>query len=188
MLSSARVRFSLLSLFLLLPTWARSAPGTFTALPAESSVSYTAVHKLHKVVGVAKKLEGRARILPDGQVQAMVRVPVEAFDSGNGNRDAHVKESIGAARFPFVELKAVAQIDPNASNGTTTLKGNVTFHGVTRPVELPATFSSEGRRLSVTGTFPVSLEGHGVERPSLMFVKVDDRLEIAFQIVLEIQP
>ena len=34
------------------------------------------------------------------------RAPLDSFDSGNSNRDEHMKEAVEAARYPLVELKA----------------------------------------------------------------------------------
>src|SRR4051812_4949328 len=76
---------------------AEEAGATLSIDPAASTVSYTIVHKLHKVQGKTAKVEGKGRILPDGKAQVMVRVPVESFDSGNANRDAHMKEAVEAA-------------------------------------------------------------------------------------------
>ena len=75
-----------------------------------SSMTYTLKHPAHTVVGVAKKdVEGKVK-LTGGNAQVMVRVAVAAFDSDNSNRDAHAKELIEAAKHPFVELKALADL------------------------------------------------------------------------------
>src|SRR4051812_38009232 len=72
----------------------------------KSSITYHLVHKLHKFDGISKQVDGKARLLGDGRAQVMVRAAVESFDSGNSNRDEHMKETVEAARFPTVELKA----------------------------------------------------------------------------------
>jgi hypothetical protein len=40
----------------------------------------------------------------------------------------------------------------------------------------------------VEGSFPVSLEAFGVERPSLLFVKVEDRIDIQVHLTMEAAP
>ena len=72
-----------------------------TVLPASSSITYHLVHKMHRVDGVSHKVEGKARLTPDGKAQVMVRAPSESFDSGNVNRDAHMKEAVEAAKYPW---------------------------------------------------------------------------------------
>src|SRR3954471_15340430 len=85
------------------------APATeLTIVPASSSITYHLVHKMHRVDGVTHKVEGKARLTPDGKAQVLVRAPSESFDSGNVNRDAHMKEAVEAAKYPWIELKALA--------------------------------------------------------------------------------
>ena len=160
---------------------------------AGSSVTYRVVHKLHAVEGVARAVEGVVRLLPDGGVQAMVRVRVADFDSGNGNRDAHMQEATEAARFPTVVLKAAGVLPAGARAGAgpaeLTLRGELTFHGVTRPVEVPVTVTfASPTRATATGQLTASLDAFGVERPSLLFVKVDDALAVSARLELEGPP
>src|SRR5262249_34771231 len=85
-----RMRTTLLLLLLAGPAMAQAPSASFNVDTAESSVVYHLVHKLHKFDGTSKKLDGKAVILSDGRAQVMLRVPVESFDSGNVNRDAHM--------------------------------------------------------------------------------------------------
>ncbi len=169
---------------------ATDAPRTY-AITSGSTLSYRLVHKFHHVKGISRSVEGRARVLPDGTVQAMVRARVDSFDSGNGNRDADMKGATDAARFPYVILKAVGaspSLAQRATAGTPlelVLRGELTFHGVTRPLEFPVKVSfGAGGRATAEATFPVSLEAHGVKRPSLLFVKVEDRIDVDASLAL----
>src|SRR5262249_51832488 len=146
------------------------------------------VHKLHKIDGVSHKVEGRARILPDGKAQVMVRVPSESFDSGNVNRDAHMKECVEAAKYPWVELKALGEgLTPPATFPTTqkkTFKAQLSFHGVQQTFDVPVDVTWEAaNKVRAKVTFAISLDGYKVERPSLMFVKVDDELKVDAKLV-----
>ncbi len=161
----------------------------YSILPGESTVTYHVVHKLHRVSGVSKKVEGKARILPSGEAQIMLRIPAESFDSGNSNRDAHAKETIDAARYPTVEFKAVCEgMSPPASLPATvnrTCKGQVSLHGVQRSLDVPVHVDYQTpERIHAIGRLELSLEGFKIERPSLFFVKVDDALKIDADIVL----
>jgi polyisoprenoid-binding protein YceI len=157
-----------------------------------SSLSYTLKHKLHEMEGKARPTEGRARLLPDGTLQVAVRANVVDFDSGNANRDAHMKEVVEAHKFPFVEFKGLASgvkvPDSFPAEVPVTLKGQVTFHGQKRPVEVPlkVTFTSASEA-SAEGSFGISLEAFKIERPSLLMVKVDDNLLLEPRLVLELE-
>lgn len=177
---------------------ASPAPGSRT-LAVElgaSSLTYRIVHKLHEVEGRSARVEGKAIVQPDGRVLTMVRVPVATFDSGDGNRDAHMQEAVESGKFPFAIVKGVTQLPPGALDGarpatlTATLAGELEFHGVKAPISVPLQVSLEaGGVVRVKGELPVSLDAHGVERPSLLFVKVDDTCKIALDLVLkEVKP
>lgn len=170
---------------------AQTAGGAaFSVDTPASSVNYKIVHKLHTVVGTSKKPEGKARILPDGKAQVMVTIPVESFDSGNSQRDAHVKEVLAAAAYPAVSLKAVGEgVTVPTSFPTTiekTFKGELTFHGEKKTLEIPVKLVFESAtRVTATAQFQISLEAYKVERPSLLLVKVDDAAKIEVSLVFK---
>jgi polyisoprenoid-binding protein YceI len=161
---------------------------TFTVDPSSAVVRFHIRHKLHQVDGRSTSIEGRAVVEPDGKLLAMVRVPVASFDSGDTNRDAHMRETLEAGAHPFVVFKGVASVVVPAAGGgplPLRLKGELDFHGVRRPVEVPASvaFRSDGTA-AVRGKMTVSLEAFRIERPSLLFVKIDDDCAVDFDLTL----
>ncbi|MBL9003230.1 MAG: YceI family protein [Myxococcales bacterium] len=191
----ARIACSLLaSLLALTPLASAQAPAaggaTLSVDTGQSSVTYTLVHKFHKVSGVSKQVEGKARILPDGKVQVMVQAPVESFDSGNSNRDAHMKETVGAATHKTVSIKALGEgvMIPTTFPATVekTFKGELSFHGEKKPIDVPVRIVFESAtQAKVTGEFQISLEAFKIERPSLMLVKVDDALKLEVRLIFK---
>lgn len=176
---------TLAALALLVATATRE---TYTVDAAESVVRYHVVHKLHKVDGKTSKVEGKAVLDPDGKVLAMVRIPVATFDSGDANRDAHMRETLDAGKHPFVVFKGLTSLVVPAAHGKRIpmrLKGELDFHGVVRPIDVPVTvdFAADGSA-TVRGKLTVSLDAHRVERPSLLFVKIDDACTIEFDLKL----
>ncbi|MDB4970611.1 MAG: hypothetical protein JWN44_6300 [Myxococcales bacterium] len=158
-------------------------PADYAVDTKGSSLTYHLVHKMHKVDGVSHKVEGKARLLPDGKAQVVVRAPSESFDSGNVNRDSHMKEAVEAAKYPWIEVKALADgLVPPTSFPTTqkkTFKAQLTFHGIQQLFELPVDVTwQSAQRVVAKATIPISLDAYKVERPSLMFVKVDDELKV----------
>jgi polyisoprenoid-binding protein YceI len=155
----------------------------YSVRSTDSALLYRLKHKLHEVEGKAKPTEGKARLLPDGTLQVAVRANVAEFDSGNQNRDAHMKEATEAAKFPTIEFKGAAsglKIPTTfPSEQAVVLKGQLTFHGVKQPVEVPmkVVFTSDSD-VTAEGRFQISLESYKVERPSLMMVKVEDALDL----------
>lgn len=173
----------------LVATWAGAARADdFNVDAAHSKVTYHLVHKLHEINGVSKKVEGKARLV-DGKAQIMLRVPVQSFDSGNVNRDEHMKEVTEAAKFPTVEVKAlgegIAAPASFPSKSEAKLKAQVSFHGVQQMMDIPVTLSwTSPTHVDAETKFAISLDGFKVERPSLMFVKVDDALQLTAELSL----
>jgi hypothetical protein len=154
----------------------------------KGKVSYTLVHKFHEVVGKCDAVEARA--LPDaGGLKIMARAPVKCFDSGDGNRDAHALEVLEAGVYPMVVVKGVArdfQLPATPGLFTVPVDAEVELHGrkVTQRIDLVLDKKSDGK-LDGTFEFPISLEAFKIERPSLLFVKVDDAVKIKGRVELE---
>jgi polyisoprenoid-binding protein YceI len=150
------------------------------------SLKYTLVHKAHTFSGTADKgIEGKVKIAK-GTAQLMVRVPVGNFDSQNSNRDSNMRDTVEASKYPNVELKAIAEGVTPAASGTTkhVLKGKLSFHGVTGNVEVPVDVTWNGKTAKVTGKFAISLEAYKIERPSLFFVKTEDKLDLDIDLTI----
>lgn len=164
------------------PAAAAPAATNLTVSTKDSNITYRLIHKLHKFDGVSKAVEGRGRILPDGKVQVAIRAKVESFDSGNANRDSHMKETVEAARFPLVELKAQGEAPTPTTFPTTvdrTFKAELTFHGVKKLFDVPVKLTyASATAIRAEAHLTLSLDEFKVERPSLMFVKIDDAMQV----------
>ncbi|HVP67950.1 MAG TPA: YceI family protein [Anaeromyxobacteraceae bacterium] len=163
----------------------------YTAVPAQSVVRYTVIHKLHEVEGVSRDVEAKALVKEDGSAVAQARVPVASFHSGDANRDSHMLEAVDAGRYPFVTVKAAIQLGPTRELPDKAIPADaeVDFHGIKRRMTIPFTLVRQpGGELRVRGSFDVSLDAHGVARPSLLFVKIDDACRIDLDIVFRGAP
>ena len=148
---------------------------------SEGTLSYTVVHKLHEVRGTTRKVEGRALAQPDGTVKVQVRAKVATFDSGNSNRDEHMREVTHEATHPYAELRGTMSgvTLPLSSPREATLHATVELNGERRPMEVPIKLEPVARGVRATFSFPISLDAFKVERPQLLLIKVDDRAVIA---------
>jgi polyisoprenoid-binding protein YceI len=157
-------------------------PRTFAVDPAASEVVYHLVHKLHHVDGRTHRVDGRAALTADGRAQVELRLPLESFDSGNVNRDAHMKEVLETAKFPTLELKALCpgmKLPAAGQSQIVPCKAQIDLHGIKQiqDIKVEVTPAADGSVRAVSH-FAVSLDAFKIERPSLMFVKVDDAVEI----------
>ena len=142
----------------------------------EGTLTYTVVHKLHEVKGSTHAVEGRAVLAPDGTLRVQVRAKVASFDSGNGNRDEHMREVTHEPAHPYVQVKGTAH--RVQLPGDFTLEATVDFGGVQKPEKIPVHVEKAGGGLRAKFSFPISLDAFEVERPELLFVKVEDKMTI----------
>jgi polyisoprenoid-binding protein YceI len=175
------------SLVLLLTATLSAA--SYVVDPGASVVKFHLHHKMHEVDGRSSQIEGKALLGDDGKVMTMIRVPAASFDTKDANRDSHMRETLDTGKFPFVVFKGVTALALPVAYGQdleTKLQGELDFHGVKRPMIIPAriTLEKDGGAL-VHAKFPVNLEAHQIERPSLLFIKVDENVELDVELKLK---
>ncbi len=148
-----------------------------------STVTYAAKHPLHKWEGVSRDVNS-AVVYNDDTKQpesVAVSIKVASFDSRNSNRDSHAMEVLEGLKYPNVTFVS-SDVRMN-NDGTLSATGNLTFHGITKPMTLRATRTDAGGKMTLVGEFPISLTGFNVERPSLMGLKTDDEMTLLFSVV-----
>jgi len=155
----------------------------------EGQLSYKLVHKLHEVTGVSHSLEGKVRVPPDGAAQVQVRAKVASFDSGNSNRDEHMREVTREAAHPYVSVRGTAAgLKLPMAAQTATLHATVELNGEKQALDIPIEVRPEGTGFRAKFSFPISLDGFKVDRPELLFVKVDDAVIIEGDLLLVPSP
>ena len=176
-------------MLLVLPT--RAQPRSFHVDVQASVVEYTGSAPLHDWTGTSREASGRLDLDLDAPSQSRVevRVPVASFDSGNGRRDRKMRDITDSDAHPDVTFASTA-IEPalwgqtgSGQGGRWRVRGDLTFHGVTRAVEVPVRVSAEGGAFRAEGDFEISLEAYDVPRPKLAFVPIADTIRIRFELV-----
>jgi polyisoprenoid-binding protein YceI len=184
------MRRVLLAVFLAAAAHAQQ-PQPVTLALTQGTLRYTVVHKLHEVTGTTHELEGLARLTPGAPTLVQVRAPIKSFDSGNSNRDAHMREATHEPLHPIAEVKGTLPPIALPLDGARdlTLDARVELNGVQRKEAIPVHLEPAGAR-GVHGTFsfPISLDAFGVERPELLLIKIDDRAVIAGDVLFEARP
>lgn len=149
---------------------------------ASSSVTYAMNHPMHSWEGICKDVN--AVVVINNQTKAIEQVAValklDAFNSGNANRDSHALEVMEALKFPKVTFVS-KQIKVTAEK--LTVEGNLTFHGITKPLTIIATREDFVNKLVIEGKFDVSLTDFNIERPSLLGLKTNDKMNLKFQVI-----
>jgi hypothetical protein len=161
-------------------TFPRSGLAQTTQLAGNGTVEYHLTHKFHKIVGVSKSMAVRGSVDGAG-LKLMARAQVSTFDSDNTNRDSHMMETVEGEKFPWVSVRAALPGFKLPSSGATTItvQAAVELHGVSvnHPVDIKLE-TKDGVHFKASFSFDESLTAHKIERPSLLFVAVDDLIKI----------
>ncbi|MFE1798599.1 YceI family protein [Streptomyces sp. NPDC059517] len=123
-------------------------PGPWTVDPAHSSVGAVAQHLgISSVHGRFTQFAGSIEIAPDevakSRVEAVIRA--DSIDTGNAMRDGHLKspDFLDVERHPEIRFVSTG-LTPATGSDRWTVHGDLTLHGVVRPVDLDLAYLGTG--------------------------------------------
>ncbi len=151
----------------------------------ESYITYKITHPLHEVE--AKSNDALCIILADVPKKEIKEVAVEvdvtSFDSGNSNRDSHAMETVNAITYPDVRFVSTS-VTPKGDS--LDVEGKLTFHGVTKEIEMEVFPDWMQNKLIVTGKFNISLTSFKIQRPALFLIPINDKCEFTLKQVFNL--
>ncbi len=177
---------------LLLLVWAMSgnyaaAQVRYDVVPSESEVVYAMDHPAHSWTGKSQSATGFVRFdAAMHPVEISISIPVLSFDSGNGNRDSHMAETVESYIYPNVTFHGSDIVQAAAeSTGKQhwVVTGDLTFHGVTHPVTADVALLLAEGQLAGDGAFEIKPTDYDIRLPSLLLVKVKDWIRLDFHVV-----
>ena len=120
---------------------------TWTIDPAHSVVGFSVRHMMvTKVTGQFERFSGTISFDPDDVAAATVEVEIEtaSITTRSADRDAHLRSAdfFDAETYPTITFRSTA-VRPGKGNGFQ-VHGDLSMHGVTRPVVLDAEFNGSG--------------------------------------------
>ncbi|GAB7068889.1 YceI family protein [Mycobacterium hodleri] len=143
--------------------------GTWTIDPVHSSIGFSVRHLMvSKVRGSFESFSGTIVVGEDGSPSVSAEIAVDSVDTGNEQRDAHVK----AADFFDVENHPTATFvstDVRPDGDDYVLGGNFTLKGVTKPIDLKLEFNGvnpgmgHGEVAGFTATVVLNRKDFGVD-------------------------
>jgi polyisoprenoid-binding protein YceI len=129
-------------------TTAATALGTWTIDPAHSHVEFAVRHMMISTVkGRFGVVHGRVTIddTDATRSEADIEIDVDSIDTREAQRDAHLKSAdfFDVETFPKIAFKSRRISDVKGDSFK--LHGDLTIHGVTRPVTLDVTAEGRGK-------------------------------------------
>jgi DNA-binding PadR family transcriptional regulator len=141
-------------------------------------------------IGVQGHLEAAVvgrKVCPEPQPSAHLEIDVEQLRSGNTLYDAELLRRIDARRHPTVTLD-LQGCTPVGSSGRYLLHGEVTFHGVSRPLDGTVTLAMPSdRRLVVRGEQVVDIRDFGIASPTVLMLRIYPDVVVGLQIEAELE-
>lgn len=160
-----------------------------------SSASYRVTEQLAGVdfandaVGTTDKVSGFMQIMPDGTVGpgSKMVIDLRTMTSDQSMRDGYVRNrTLETEKFPeavFVptEVKGVPKMVPTTGQLGVQLSGNMTIHGVTKPVTFKGIATIDPRSSTVAGRAltTITFSDFGLTKPTLArLLSVEDKITL----------
>jgi polyisoprenoid-binding protein YceI len=115
--------------------------GTWAIDPVHSSINFSVRHLMvGKIYGRFDRFSGAITVTEDGTPSVTAEVDVNSIDTGNEQREAHIKapDFFDVAQFPTATFVSTAV---RADGDDYVLDGGFTLKGVTRPVTMTLVFN-----------------------------------------------
>jgi polyisoprenoid-binding protein YceI len=182
----------------------RAAPGlagTWRPAKPDSQAGYRVREKLAQLPAKSDAVGRTSDVTGEAMLEAVVTslrmtgasftVDLRTLESDRSMRDNRIRrQGLESNRFPTATFKATAPIDvpPAALNGGSVkvrTTGDLTLHGVTRPVTMDLDAQLNGSRIEVVGNYTFPFSDFGMTPPSIGgFVTVDNDATLELHLFL----
>ena len=163
---------------------------------AKSSLKILGDSTMHKWTVNATKLELTAsapgsawEAAQKGKLEGLkLSVIVDGLKSTeSGSMDKNLYKAMESEKFPNISFAMTSYV---IKAGEVSAKGDLSIHGVSKPVELKGKIAGTDKGVSVVGSFDLLMSDYGVKPPVMMLgtVKVVDKVSIAYDFALEPKP
>jgi polyisoprenoid-binding protein YceI len=184
-----------LALSLALPTLAAD-PAVYKVDTDHSGVNFSIRHFVSNVTGRFRDFSGVVRFDRQNVAASSVELKVMAasIDTANNDRDEHLrsKDFFEVEKYPALTFTSTKVVPKEGD--TFEVTGNLTLHGVTRPITFPVQFlgsvqAPRGERAGFSASFTVNRKEFGIDWNNILdsgpvlgdLVKVSIEIEAARQ-------
>lgn len=104
--------------------------------------------------------------------------------------EEHFNENyIESHQYPKTSFKgSILNFDSNALSNqprTVQLKGELSMHGVTKPISVSATITQSDEQITLTSSFSVKTSDFGIKIPSLVRKQIDENVQVEVSLPLQ---
>ena len=150
----------------------------------EGEVTYYGYHLLHDWKGTSKQIGGNFTFESSLEnFDGIISIPVKSFDSGNSNRDSNMLVYCKGIKYPDISFRPKEIIK---NDNLVIINGMLEFAGNVQNLTTSANIKAiSDNSFSAEGKFDILLSKFDIERPSLLFTKIEDRISIEYTIIGE---
>ena len=162
-----------------------AAPATYLVDPTHTYPSFEADHMgLSMWRGKFNKNAGTVTLdKAAGQGRVEITIDATSIDFGLDimNSKAREPDLFDTAKYPQVRYKG--RLEGFTGGAPSRVVGELTLHGVTKPVQLMVDARWQGDRIDVAGTAPIVLADYGIATPQTPLVSADGDGSFELQLV-----
>jgi polyisoprenoid-binding protein YceI len=158
-------------------------------LGQENKVRFISDAPLEDFEGVTSRIDGFLFLAGEGlggetdlgKSEFHFEVDLASLDTGMGLRNRHMRDNyLDTDRYPFATFSGkVTNLEPNGQGGFRAItRGSFAVHGIERDQEIECSAMTAGQGLRVQCAFQVLLSDHEIPIPKLMFMKIDEVMEL----------
>lgn len=146
-------------------------------------------HAPLETIEAVNKTAGAVLDTRSGTVQAAVLM--RGFEFKKALMQEHFNENyVESDKYPKAEFRGSLQNFSGVNytqDGTynATLKGQLTLHGITKPVEAPVTLTVQNGKINAISTFTVLLSAYQISIPAIVKDKVSNSVRVTVEAGLE---
>lgn len=139
-------------------------------------------------VGTTTSVTGKLTLGADGEPVAgasQFSVDLTNLRSDSGGRDRYVRQNtLQTDQFPTASftpkaVQGLSSLLPTSGKVTFQLSGDLTIHGVTKPVTWAVTAEVNGRELTGAATTTFTFSGFGMQAPrAFVVLSVEDKIQL----------
>jgi len=170
--------------------WAGAAAAQDLALrfrPADTKVEFTLGDVLHTVHGTFQLTRGEFQFDGStGKASGELVVDATSGASGNASRDRRMQsEILESARFPEIVFRPDRVDGKVAAQGHSQVEvhGEFSIHGADHEMLIPAEVEAGAAVYTATMRFTVPYRKWGMKNPSVLLLRVSDKVEIVVHAV-----
>ena len=143
-----------------------------------SYIKYTGNHTLHSWEGVSKNIDFSLSCDDNDRCSLNISTPLESLGSGNDSRDSNMLWYTESLKYPRVSFTSKNFKYSGGIDTSIELEGDIDFHGIKKAVPVIITLTNNSDGLWGVCNFSINLDDFGVEKPSLLMIRISEIIEI----------